>query len=87
MAGFASSANVIIRNNRRKKIDKYKRIERYIGTNSSEANYNTASPEKLQRIKNRIQEQERMYYTRLVVWSTIIGISVLGILSYFVFFY
>ena len=87
MAGFASLANTIIRNNRRKKIDKYKRMERYIGTNSTEVNYNTTSQGKIKRIRERIQEQERMYYTRLIVWSTVIGTIVLGTLSYFVFFY
>jgi hypothetical protein len=85
MSGFLDSANKIIRFNKRKRIDKLKRVEKYIGTEASEATYEEATPEMLDAIKNRVQAQQKQEKRRTVVIFIIAGLVIAAGLYYALF--
>lgn len=85
MSGFMSLANSIIRNNKRKRLDKFERIERYIGTESSTAEYNEASPYMLHKIKNRVQEEQRLAKRKTILIFSIVGVILITVMCYFLF--
>lgn len=87
MSGFSSHANNVIRNNRRKRIDKLERVERYIGTESSTAEYNEASEFMLNKIKKQMQEEQRLARRKTILVFTIVGIVLIAVMSYFLFIY
>ena len=62
--GFETSAITSLRNNKRKRLDKFERMKRYIGTESSTAEYNEASEYMLHKIRNKMQEQQRQTRTK-----------------------
>ncbi len=85
MSGFSSHANNVIRNNRRKRIDKLERVERYIGTESSTAEYNEASEFMLNKIKKQLQEEQRLARRKTILVFTIVGIVLIAVMCYFLF--
>ncbi|WP_298420109.1 hypothetical protein [uncultured Kordia sp.] len=87
MSGFSSHANNVIRNNRRKRIDKLERVERYIGTESSTAEYNEASEYMLRKIRKRIQAEQRLAHRKTILVFTIVGILLISVMCYFLFIY
>lgn len=85
MSGFASLANTIIRNNKRKRLDKFERVARYIGSETSVAEYNEASPYLLNQIRDDIQEQQRKFKRKTIVIFVIVGFVLISVMSYFLF--
>ncbi|MBC8754500.1 hypothetical protein H2O64_07435 [Kordia sp. YSTF-M3] len=85
MGGFVSLANTIIRNNKRKRLDKFERIERYIGTKSSTAEYNEATPLLLKKIKDQIQEQQRQSRRKTLIVFSVVSLVIIPIVCYFLF--
>lgn len=85
MSGFLSHANNVIRNNRRKRLDKFERVERYIGTESSIAEYNEASEYMLNKIKKQIQEEQRKSRRKTILIFSIVGVVLITVMCYFLF--
>ncbi|QHI38903.1 hypothetical protein IMCC3317_43030 [Kordia antarctica] len=85
MSGFASLANSIIRNNRRKRLDKLERVERYIGTESSVAEYNETSEYMLHKIRNRMQEEQKQSRRKTIIIFSVVGVILISVMSYFLF--
>jgi len=85
MSGFLSHANNVIRNNKRKRLDKLARIAAYIGTKSSTAEYNEASEYTLNRIRKRIQEQQRQSRRKTIIIFSVVGVILIAIMYYFLF--
>ena len=85
MSGFSSHANNVIRNNRRKRIDKLERVERYIGTESSSAEYNEASDYMLHKIKEQVLEEQRESRRKTIVIFSIVGVILISVMCYFLF--
>jgi hypothetical protein len=83
--GFLSLANTIMRNNKRERINKLKRVERYIGTEASKATYEKATPEMLNAIKNRVQTQEKQEHRKTVIIFVIAGFVVVATFYYVLF--
>jgi len=87
MAGFSTLAIVILRNNKRKRLDKLERVERYIGTTSSTAEYSEATPYMLNKIKKRIQAEQHASRRRTVIIFSVVGFVLVAVLYYFLFVY
>jgi hypothetical protein len=87
MSGFASLANTITRNNKRKRLDKLARVKRYIGTESSTAEYNEASEYMLHKIKNRVQEEQRQSRRKTILIFSVVGVILITVMCYFLFFH
>ncbi|WP_430409024.1 hypothetical protein [Kordia sp.] len=85
MSGFMSHANSVIRNNRRKRLDKLERVERYIGTESSTAEYNEASEYMLRKIRTKIQKEQQQSRQKTILVFSIVGVVLLAVMSYFLF--
>jgi len=85
MSGFSTSAIISIRNNKRKRLDKLERVERYIGTESSTAEYNEASEYMLHKIKDEVQEQQRQSKRKTIFIFSVAGIILISVLYYFLF--
>ncbi len=85
MGGFAGLAITMLRNNRHKRLDKFERIERYIGTESSTAEYNEATPYMLNQIRDRVQEQQRQSKRKTLIIFSIVGVILIAIMCYFLF--
>ncbi|WP_046759051.1 hypothetical protein [Kordia jejudonensis] len=85
MSGFMSLGNTIIRNNRRKRIDKLERVERYIGTESSTAEYNEASDYMLRKIRKQLLEEQKQSRRKTILVFVIVGIVLFSIMGYFLF--
>jgi len=85
MSGFASLANSIIRNNRRKRLDKLERVERYVGSESSTAEYNEASEYMLNKIRKEIEEQQQQSHRKTILIFSIVGIVLISTMCYFLF--
>ncbi|EDP94894.1 hypothetical protein U8527_15170 [Kordia algicida OT-1] len=85
MSGFLSHANNVIRNNKRKRINKLERVERYIGTESSEAVYKEASQYTLNKVRDEVQEQQRKARRKTILVFTITGIILIAVMYYFLF--
>lgn len=87
MSGFLSHANNVIRNNKRKRINKLERVARYIGTESSPSEYNEASDYMLHKIKKKVQLQQRESRRKTILIFVISGVILLAALYYFLFLY
>jgi len=87
MSGFLALANSLIRNNKRKRINKLERVARYIGTESSPAEYNEASDYMLHKIKKKVQKQQRESRRKTILIFVISGLILLAALYYFLFLY
>jgi hypothetical protein len=85
MGGFAGLAITMLRNNRHKRLDKFERIERYIGTESSTAEYNEATPLLLKKIRNQVQEQQRQSRYKTMIVFSVVGLIIIPIVCYFLF--
>jgi lipopolysaccharide/colanic/teichoic acid biosynthesis glycosyltransferase len=85
MSGFSTSAITSIRNNKRKRLDKFERIERYIGTESAAAEHNEASEYMLHKIRNQVQEQQRQSRRKTLIVFSIVGAIIIPIVCYFLF--
>jgi hypothetical protein len=85
MSGFSTSAITSIRNNKRKRLDKFERIERYIGTESAAAEYNEASEYVLHKIRNQVQEQQRQSRRKTIIIFSIVGVVLIATMCYFLF--
>ncbi|AXG71818.1 hypothetical protein KORDIASMS9_04076 [Kordia sp. SMS9] len=87
MSGFLALANSIMRNNKRKRINKMERVERYIGTKSSSAEYKEASDYMLHKIKKEVQEQQQKSRRNTILIFVVSGVILLALLYYFLFLY
>ncbi|WP_420574019.1 hypothetical protein [Kordia sp.] len=87
MSGFLSLANTIMRNNKRKRIDKLGRVERYIDTKSTKAEYKEASEYTLSKVRDQVQKQQRESRHNTILIFTIVGILLVIVMCYFLFFY
>lgn len=87
MSGFLSHANSVIRNNKRKRINKLDRIEPYIGTESSKPTYKKAPKGLLQKIKVRMQKQNRQSRRNTVIIFSIVGCIIVAFMYYYLFVY
>ncbi|MGH1384168.1 hypothetical protein [Kordia sp.] len=87
MSGFLSHANTVIRNNRRKRINKLDRVERYIGTETSDAEYNEASEYMLSKIRKNVQKQEHKTRHMTIIVFLIAGVIICSLMYYFLFMY
>jgi len=87
MSGFLSHANTVIRNNKRKRINKLDRVERYIGTKSSKAEYNEASAYMLHKIKDRVQKQQRKTRRKTIAIFIVTGVIICSLMYYLLFMY
>ena len=85
MSGFSSHANNVIRNNRRKRLDKLERVERYIGTESSTAEYNEASEYMLNKIKKQMLKEQQQSRRKTIIVFAIVGVLLISIMSYVLF--
>ena len=86
--GFLSHGYNILRNNKRKRINKFDRIEPYIGVeSSSKPTYKKASKSLLNKIKSTMQEQNRLSRQKNVIIFSIVGFVTIAILYYFLFIY
>ena len=85
MSGFSTSAITSIRNNKRKRLDKLERVERYIGTESSTAEYNEASEYMLHKIRAEVQEQQKQSRRKTIIIFSITGIVLIAVMCYFLF--
>ena len=85
MSGFLSYANVVIRNNKRKRINKLDRVERYIGTASSTAEYNEATNYMLHKIKKQIIEEQKQSRRKTILIFVVVGVILISLMSYFLF--
>ncbi|MCH2196864.1 hypothetical protein [Kordia sp.] len=88
MSGFLSLANSIIRNNKRKRINKFDRIEPYIVVeSSSKPTYKKASQHLLHKIKRRMQQENRQLHRKTIVVFSIVGCILATLMYYFLFVY
>ncbi|MFK7750343.1 MAG: hypothetical protein AB8B65_18270 [Kordia sp.] len=87
MSGFSSHANTVIRNNKRKRINKLDRVERYIGTKTSEAEYNEASEYMLHKIRDNVQKQQRKTRRMAIIVFLVFGVIISSFMYYFLFMY
>lgn len=85
MSGFLSHANNVIRNNKRKRIDKLERMERYIGTKSSKAEYKEASQYTLNKVRDQVQLQQYKARLKMALIFSIVGIILITTMCYFLF--
>lgn len=85
MSGFLSYGSSVLRSNKRKRLNKLERVERYIGTESSTAEYNEASEYMLHKIKKRVLEEQKQARRKTILVFTIIGIILISVMCYFLF--
>lgn len=85
MSGFLSLANTVIRNNKRKRINKLERVERYIGTASSTAEYNEATDYMLHKIKKQMLEEQKQTRRETILIFAVVGVILISVMCYFLF--
>ena len=78
---FGFGGIVSLKNNRRERVNKFERLEKYLGYDyNSKPEYKTASKDKIQRFRERVLEQQKALQRRRWVIFVIIFTIVLSCL-------
>jgi hypothetical protein len=85
MSGFSFFGISSLRHNKRKRINKLDRIEPYIGAEFSKPTYKKAPKGVLQKIKVRMQKQNRESRRNTIIIFSIVGCIVVASMYYFLF--
>ncbi len=87
MSGFSFFAISTLRNNKRKRINKFDRIRAYIGTKISRPSDKKVSQRLLNTIKTRMQQQNRQSRRKTIIIFSIVGCILAVSMYYFLFVY